>query len=314
MYLFLAGILFILSPTHAEPVPLESYQASTPIVHEFINSQAKRLGLDPEQIAGIIEKAHYTPAVIDKIRKPYEDLSWARYKKLLVSERRINGGKQFVQDNKAVLRHAEETYGVPSSIITSIIGIESNYGKVQMPFSVLDSLSTLSFNYPPRSKFFQSELAAFIEMVLKYNLNPTAIKGSYAGAIGIPQFMPSNYLTYAVRYKQDSLAPDLISSREDSIMSVANYLKRKGHWIHNTPIAKRADELGQQLAINKNSLVRFNAETLATIDDPDKAYLKGIWCNDESECWLVYNNFMSIHSYNPRAKYAMAVTQLAESI
>ena len=162
--------------------------------------------------------------IIYSISKPAEfTWTWDRYKKLFIEEKRIKNGKIFISENIEVLEKAEKDFGVPKEVITAIIGVETRYGKIQGSYRVIDSLLTLGFDYPRRSKFFRKELVNFFLLTRENELDILEIKGSYAGAMGYGQFISSSYRAYAIDYDGDGNA-DLFNSVEDAIGSVANYL------------------------------------------------------------------------------------------
>ena len=161
-------------------------------------------------------------------KQPEGTLTWSKYKRMMISEDRINSGKKFIRSYRKDLERAEEIYGVPIEIIASIIGIETKYGKIMGNTRVLDSLSTLSFDYPRRSKFFKIQLEEFLLLAEEEALDPSKIKGSIAGAVGYGQFMPDSYRNYAVDFDFDGKR-DILDNPVDAIGSVANFLNKKGN-------------------------------------------------------------------------------------
>ena len=153
--------------------------------------------------------------------------TWDRYKKLFLEEKRIANGKLFLAENNDLFNRVEDEFGVPREIITSILGVETRYGKIKGSYKVLDSLATLGFDFPRRSKFFKSELIHFFQLTRENNLDIYSIQGSYAGAMGYGQFISSSYRAYAVDYDGDGYS-DLFNSVPDAVASIANYLKIHG--------------------------------------------------------------------------------------
>jgi membrane-bound lytic murein transglycosylase B len=163
--------------------------------------------------------------------------TWDRYKKLFLEEKRIINGKKFISENSALFDRVENEFGVPREIITSILGVETRYGKIKGNYRVLDSLATLGFDFPRRSKFFKSELVQFFILTRENNLNIESVQGSYAGAMGYGQFISSSYRAYAIDYDGDGYA-DLFNSVPDAVASIANYLKKHG-WKRGGAIVKK---------------------------------------------------------------------------
>jgi membrane-bound lytic murein transglycosylase B len=163
--------------------------------------------------------------------------TWDRYKKLFLEEKRIINGKKFISENSALFDRVENEFGVPREIITSILGVETRYGKIKGNYRVLDSLATLGFDFPRRSKFFKSELVQFFILTRENNLNIESVLGSYAGAMGYGQFISSSYRAYAIDYDGDGYA-DLFNSVPDAVASIANYLKKHG-WKRGGAIVKK---------------------------------------------------------------------------
>jgi membrane-bound lytic murein transglycosylase B len=168
--------------------------------------------------------------------------TWERYRKLFLEDKRIANGKKFIQDNSELFDRVENEFGVPREIITSILGVETRYGKIQGNYRVLDSLVTLGFDFPRRSKFFKSELIQFFLLTRENNLDINSVEGSYAGAMGYGQFISSSYRNFAVDYDGDGYA-DLFNSVPDAVASIANYLKIHG-W-------KRGGAIVRKVEINK---------------------------------------------------------------
>ena len=169
-------------------------------------------------------------------RQPEGTMTWERYRGIMVNESRISAGKEFINSYRQDLQRAEKIYGVPAEIIASIIGIETRYGRIKGNIRVIDSLSTLAFDYPRRSKFFKVQLEEFLLLSREENFNLEEIEGSIAGAMGYGQFMPDSYRDYAVDFDNDGVR-DILNNPIDAIGSVANFLHKKGKWKPNVPIA-----------------------------------------------------------------------------
>jgi membrane-bound lytic murein transglycosylase B len=196
-------------------------------------------------------------------RQPEGTMTWTRYKKIMVTDARIESGREFIEEHKEALVRAEDLYGVPAPIIASIIGIETRYGRIQGNIRVIDSLMTLSFDYPRRASFFKTQLEEFLLLCREEGLSVGTIKGSIAGAMGYGQFMPDSYRDYAVDFDEDNVR-DLLSNPVDAIGSVANFLSKKGKWKPNTPVATITDFNQGRLGSDVNHVVN-SGENLTSI-------------------------------------------------
>lgn len=251
--------------------------------------------------------------------------SWKKYRKRFINSQNIQNGLKFWRKNKSWFDLAEQTYGVPAEIILGIIGVETRYGTVMGNFSVFESLASLAFYSPRRAEFFKKELEEFILLCQENNLDLLSQKGSYAGAIGIGQFMPSSIHKYAVDFDKDGKI-DLINSQADAIGSVASFLNKHG-WQNGQPVAFPINlnghlpqswlDYGVEPKINVNDLKQLGMQTLAP-DDSVVALVdlvdfdsKG---NSADEYWVGLRNFYTITRYNRSYFYAMSVFQLGESI
>jgi len=243
---FSLGVLFCLSVTFGLNAAAEEPKYSTDttpyiereVVQDFIRDVATRHELNQNTIAGWFRGLQPQLHILKAISTPAERrLTWKEYRPIFLGNERISSGKKFLQQYKETLQRAEDTYGVPAEIITAIIGVETFYGKHTGKHESLESLATLAFDYPPRSKFFTEELEAFILLSIEEGWDPLERKGSYAAAMGFPQFISSSYRAYAVDFNNDGKR-DLINSVEDAIGSVGNYLNEHG-WRTGEPIAER---------------------------------------------------------------------------
>lgn len=251
--------------------------------------------------------------------------SWKKYRKRFINSQNIQNGLKFWRKNKSWFDLAEQTYGVPAEIILGIIGVETRYGTVMGNFSIFESLASLAFYSPRRAEFFKKELEAFILLCQENNLDLLSQKGSYAGAIGIGQFMPSSIHKYAVDFDKDGKI-DLINSQADAIGSVASFLNKHG-WQNGQPVAFPINlnghlpqswlDYGVEPKINVNDLKQLGMQTLAPNDsvvalvDLVDFDSKG---NSADEYWVGLRNFYTITRYNRSYFYAMSVFQLGESI
>ena len=214
-----------------------------PEAKDVIRILVSEHGFDESYVIKILETAKKQDRILESMSSPAEfTWTWDRYKKLFLEEKRITNGKKFIKDNSNLFNRIEDEFGVPREIITSILGVETRYGKIKGNYRVLDSLATLGFDFPRRSKFFKSELVQFFILSRENNLDINSVQGSYAGAMGYGQFISSSYRAYAIDYDGDGYA-DLFNSVPDAVASIANYLKKHG-W-------KRDGVIVQKVILNK---------------------------------------------------------------
>jgi len=214
-----------------------------PEAQDIIDTLVKEHGFDRSYVIQILKTAKKQDRILESMSSPAEfTWTWNRYKKLFLEEKRISNGKKFIKENSTLFKRVEDEFGVPKEIITSILGVETRYGKIQGSYRVLDSLATLGFDFPRRSKFFKSELIQFFILTRENNLDINTVQGSYAGAMGYGQFISSSYRAYAIDYDGDGYA-DLFNSVPDAVASIANYLQKHG-W-------KRDGTIVQKVEINK---------------------------------------------------------------
>ena len=253
---------------------------------------------DPNYVERVLRDARKQQKIIDSISKPAEfTWTWDRYKKLFIEDKRIKNGKNFIQNNINTLEKAEAEFGVPKEIIVAIMGIETRYGRIMGNYRVIDSLTTLGFDYPRRSKFFKDELIKYFLLTRENNLDILSVKGSYAGAMGYGQFIPSSYRAYAIDFDGDGYV-DLFNSIEDSIGSVANYLKVHG-WVRNGKIVTKLS-LNNVREIYKPHVSLSKFIPLSFNENGEDIYFIGD------------DNFVAITKYNRSHFYAMAVYYLSE--
>lgn len=251
-------------------------------------------------------------------RQPEGTMTWSRYKEIMVTESRIAAGKEFISSHKEDLKRAESIYGVPAEIIASIIGIETRYGRIKGNIRVIDSLSTLAFDYPRRSKFFKIQLEEFLLLSKEEQFNPEEIKGSIAGAMGYGQFMPDSYRDYAVDFDQDGVR-DILNNPVDAIGSVANFLNKKGKWKPNTPIAIKAKVINQNESLKSSfkpymttiELGKLGLEASETVPGNLKFVPISLELGEGYEYWLGFDNYNSLSRYNRSKLYVMAVYELS---
>jgi membrane-bound lytic murein transglycosylase B len=288
----------------------------------FVEEMEKRHGYPPSELREILAQVQVLPKVIELISRPAEAKPWYAYRPIFLSEARIEKGVQFWKAQHDTLARAEAVYGVPAEIVVAIIGVETFYGKHAGQIRVLDSLATLGFRYPKRAEFFRSELQQFLLLSREERLDPLTVRGSYAGAMGVPQFIASSYRRYAVDFDGDG-SRDLIDNSKDAIGSVANYLSKHG-WNAEGGIAVPASVSGEgykvllKKGLNPEIPLRdLEAHGVKMVNDVPagaRVALLELDLVDGSEYWVVQRNFYAITRYNHSPLYAMAVTQLAEEI
>ncbi len=290
-------------------------------VQNFIDGLVNKHDFNRDKLNKVFADVTLDPKIIERMKRPYEAKPWFQYQPIFVTQTRIKEGVEFYKENIELLKRAEKKYGVPAEIITAIIGVESRYGRHKGDFRVLDSLSTLGFDYPRRSRFFLKELEEFLLLSHEESFISNEIVGSYAGAMGKPQFISSSYRHYAVDFDGDNVR-DLMNSTADAIGSVANYLKRH-NWQRGQEIAVRTNSLSNspaktgKLRKPKTSIKQWREKgylTDAKLSDKQSAILISLENKEESEHWLGLQNFYAITRYNHSELYAMAVFQLSEKI
>ena len=280
-------------------------------------------GFEEAELEALFNRAQRRDDILEKISRPAERVwTWARYKKHLVDEARIQAGIEFYRDHRETLMAASQAYGVAPHVIVAILGIETRYGQVKGSYPVLDSLFTLGFDYPPRSKFFRKELTEFLLLAREEGKDPTQITGSYAGAMGYGQFIPSSYRYYAVDFDEDGVR-DIWDNRVDAIGSIANYFaKHKWQGAQPTAIRVEAPEgLPEGLVDNRKLDLLHTVADLqrAGVDTQDlspelKARLYRVEGEEGTEYWVALHDFYVITRYNRSHLYALAVHHLAEAI
>ncbi|WP_339081341.1 lytic murein transglycosylase B [Pseudomonas sp. TMP9] len=303
-----------------QPALASDYQQS-PQVAEFIGEMTRDYGFAGEQLVGMFAEVERKQAILDAISRPAEKVKqWKDYRPIFITDARINNGVAFWKLHEETLARAEAEYGVPAQVIVAIIGVETSYGGNTGSWRVMDALSTLAFDYPPRSPFFRKELREFLLLTREEQVEPLSLKGSYAGAMGLPQFMPSSFRAYAVDFDGDGHI-NIWTNPVDAIGSVASYFKRHA-WQPGQPVVSAATVKGAQVdqgltvgldpvktAAELRALGWTSADPLAD-DLPVTAFrLEGA---EGPEHWLGLPNFFVITRYNRSVMYAMAVNQLAE--
>jgi membrane-bound lytic murein transglycosylase B len=291
-------------------------------VRAFIDDMAAKHDFASEELTRLFGQAAFRQDIIDAMTRPAERRPWHSYRPIFITERRIDGGVEFWREHEEILQRAEERFGVPPEFVTAIIGVETSYGRNTGRHRVLDSLATLAFDYPPRGSFFRGELEQYLILAREEHFDPLELTGSYAGAMGKPQFIPSSYRHYAIDFDGDGQR-DLFNSIADVVGSVANYFKVHG-WAAGAPVVSPATVRGENYRTliergikphtSAGEFAAFGVETAGALPADAPATLIELEGGDGQEYWVALNNFYVITRYNRSSLYAMAVYQLAEEI
>lgn len=307
------------------PVRAQDSYAGRPEVREFIAEMVERHGFTARELSSMFAKVRSQPQILRAMARPAEAprRSWQSYRAMFLSAGRIDAGAHFREANAGALQRAADRYGVPQELIVAIIGVETVYGSNMGGYRVIEALSTLAFDYPARAPFFRSELEQFLLHARETRTDALTVKGSYAGAIGIPQFMPGSYRRFAVDFDGDGRR-DLHGSAADAIGSVANFLKAHG-WQRGQPVAARARVSGEahremlaagiRPAYPVGDLPHYGVTT----DEPLPASLLAALVDLETpgaatEYWVGLQNFYALTRYNRSSFYAISVIELARAI
>lgn len=280
----------------------------------------------PGELATLFEQVNRQPKVLEAIARPAEkSKEWRDYRPIFMTSARVSDGLAFWDTYRADLNRAEKATGVPASMILAILGIETKYGNNKGSYPVIEALATLGFDYPPRAPFFRKELKEFLILTKQNGMDPLVIQGSYAGAMGFPQFMPSSWRNLAVDFDSDSRI-DLINNPVDAIGSIANYFKGNG-WRAGEPVVVRSRLAGQlydtatstelktvstlQALATQGLSPRDPIANLAASTPASGIRLQGM---SGGEFWIGFNNFYVITRYNRSILYAMAAVQLSQAL
>jgi membrane-bound lytic murein transglycosylase B len=315
--------------------PLPTPQPPSPQVRAaFVSEAVAKYGLDPAYVESVLARANIRESTVTAMARPAEAKPWRDYRPIFVTQQRIDGGRAFIAEHRDSLARVEAQYGVPAEIIVAILGVETSWGANTGKTPVLDAIYTLAFNYPrtnlpdkierenQREAFFRDELMQLMVLGRDTGMDVATLTGSYAGAMGWGQFMPSSYRLYAVDGDGDGKR-DLFNDLDDIFASVANYFVQKGGWMRGQPIMARANYAPgtMTLADSKGEPV-YDLATLAQAGyQPQSPLPPGITAAPivldgvaGNEYWLTFRNFRAIWSYNNSIRYATAVYQLAEAI
>lgn len=313
----LAGIIGLV------PVAALAFDIARDDVRGFIDELAANHGLERPEIESLLRTAKSEESILEAISRPAEKVKpWHEYRSIFLTSRRIRGGLEFWQDHASRLTRVTRNTGVPSEVLAAIIGVETFYGRRTGSYRVLDSLATLAFDYPPRSRFFRAELAELFLLAREERLDLASVRGSYAGAMGPPQFIPSSYRAYAVDGDGDGQR-DLLGNWDDILASVANYFVAH-RWRAGEPVVIRvglapgaeAPQTANKLGLDDTlgSLAGQGVQVPGDLDPAVPAQLYRLDGEDGDEYWIGFHNFYVITRYNRSVMYALAVHQLGESI
>ncbi len=294
--------------------------ADLPGIPAFIDSMVAQHQFKREELVAAFARAERKQDIIDAITKPATLKPWPEYRLNFINQERIEGGLRFWRQHGAALRRAEQQFGVPQEYIVAIIGVETLYGRNAGSYRALDALTTLAFDYPRRADFFRSELEQFLLLAREQSYDLLMLQSSYAGALGIPQFMPSNFRKYALDYNGNGKI-DILREPADAIGSVANYFKHYG-WHQGEPVAmlaKVADDKRLGNLSEVRPVLAWRVDAGVTPVDKHREVLPPAWLLDLTvssgkEYWLVFDNFNVIMRYNTSSFYAMSVHQLAMAV
>ncbi len=321
----LAGALFVFlfgSVTFAadqdQPVTIDIEQSD---VAAFIDEMVSEHEFDRDQLRADLGDAVVRQSILDAISKPAEKtLTWAEYRKIFITRERIEAGVAFWHENREVLSRISSSSGVPEEILVGIIGVETYYGRITGSYRVLDALATLAFKYPPRSSFFRRELKQYLLLVREEGMQVSDATGSYAGAMGRPQFMPSSYRAYAIDSTGDGKR-DIWNNWDDVAGSIANYFNKHG-WRPGEAVTSQATLSGSWAgpvpepantlspADTVTSLSQKGVMFATDLPEDSKTQLLTYEGKGGIEHWVGFHNFFVITRYNRSVMYAMAVHQL----
>jgi membrane-bound lytic murein transglycosylase B len=288
---------------------------------EFVDAVASKYHLSADTVLPMLAKARYQQSIIDAITRPAEGKPWSAYRPIFMNDARIDGGRAFLAQHRDALAKVEAETGVPAELIVAIIGVETSYGKITGKYKVLDALYTLGFFYPKRETFFRAELEHMFKLAEEESIDLASVQGSYAGAMGWGQFMPSSYRAYAVDGDGDGKR-DLFGSLPDIFASIANYFVAHG-WEQGGLVAVPArrdanlDEFspnGMEAKYSLSDLAEKGYHLDEAVTLAGDATVLNLDGEDGREHWITFNNFYVISRYNRSPLYSLAVYQLSQAI
>ena len=295
-------------------------------VKRFVGEMVVKHGYQQKQLMDLFARVKPQKNILDAISRPAErTLNWTNYRKIFYKKDRIALAKEFWQEHKATLDKAEQQFGVPAEVITAILAVETKFGRITGSHVIFDALTTLAFDGKRRNAFFKSELESFLIMAKEETFPPRSLKGSYAGAMGMPQFISSSYRAYAIDFDGDGQR-DLFNSVPDVIGSVANYFKKHG-WRSGQRVTqplrptramrqndKNCGAYGVKLDSTVGQLRKQGLNLDKALAANKKATILCLETDRGNEYWLGLNNFYTISRYNHSVMYSMVVYQLSQEI
>ena len=308
--------LALVASAQAQSEPLSDARRA-----EFVEAVTSKYHLSADTVLPLLAKAKYQQSIIDAITRPAEAKPWSAYRPIFMNTARIEGGRAFLAQHREALAKVEADTGVPAEMIVAIIGVETSYGKITGKYKVLDALYTLGFFYPKREPFFRGELEQMFKLAEEESIDLASVQGSYAGAMGWGQFMPSSYRAYAVDGDGDGKR-DLFGSLPDIFASIANYFVAHG-WQSGEPVALPATRADDAVDFVPDSMeAKYSLVELAekgyrpeeAIGHAADATLLGLDGAKGREHWITFKNFYVISRYNRSPLYSLAVYQLSQAI
>ena len=291
-------------------------------ISEFYMQLQQEHDFSKEELDKWFSNVEFNQNIIDTMNRPAEKrLTWMEYRDIFVKPDRIQQGINFWNNHAAILAEAEEKYKVPANLIVGLIGVETRYGKIMGRHDIFRSLYTFAFHYPRRAKFFTRELSSFLILAREQGWEVGEMKGSYAGAMGYGQFMPSSYQAYAVDFDADGKI-QLVDNVRDAIGSVANYIKQH-RWVPGGPTvmpvavsSTSADVLLSKGMKPDRTLAELKAAGVTVPDNMDESTKVSFFKLDDDVglYWIGFQNFYVVSRYNPRVFYTKAVLELADAI
>lgn len=301
----------------------QNYTAEHPAVSPFVLEMQQEHGFSPEYVRSLLASAERRQPILDAISRPAERVRpWHEYRAIFITDQRLREGLEFWDKHANILARAEAEYGVEAEVILAILGVETFYGRIKGSHRVIDALTTLGFDYPPRADFFRRQLKSYLVLTREQQMDPLQLTGSYAGAMGYPQFIPSSYQAFAVDFDGDGKV-DIWNNPADAIGSVANYF-RQHNWQHGARVAIPATVSGERFAEGvtvptgleaRRSVGELRAlgwQPQTELDDAREVMAFEFDAGDGMQYWLGLDNLYVITRYNRSVMYAMVVHQLAD--
>ena len=306
------------------PLGVPAHGAEDDAVDAFVDEMVAEHGFERAALTELLAEAQSRGEIIERISRPAErTLTWAEYRRIFLGADRVADGARFVAEHRETLARAEATFGVEPIYVAAILGVETRYGRFKGDWPVLDALYTLGFDYPPRARFFRSELEAFLLLAREEGKDPRELTGSYAGAMGWGQFISSSYRAYAVDFDDDGVR-DIWANPLDAVGSVANYFAEH-RWQAGAEVLRDVEvddpaaiaeftNAGLELGTTVGALAALGVRGL---DDLAPDTPAGVWrveAENGERFVVTFGNFYTITRYNRSHLYAMAIEDLARAI